>query len=195
MSDRFVALLRHGEVQGGSRFRGGHDDALAETGWAQMAAAVACASGWTRIVASPARRCAAFAHRLAVERDCPLTLDPAFGERRFGDWEGREARDIPPDELARFWADPAGYTPPGAEPFADFRRRILDGWSRLLQDPAPSTLLVTHGGPIRLIVAATLGLADDSGIVLEVPYACLTRLRVPPPPGRPSLVSHGEPRR
>jgi alpha-ribazole phosphatase len=195
MSDRLVTLLRHGEVQGGARFRGVQDDPLSDAGWAQMRAVAAREStrppGWTHILGSPARRCAEFARHLADLRALPLALDPALGERRFGDWEGLAAHRIPAAELARFWDDPVGYTPPGAEPFAAFRDRVLTGWGALLDDPTPHTLIVAHGGTIRVIVAATLGLADPSGLAIEVPPACITRFRLPPAPGRPSLIFHG----
>ena len=201
MTDRFVTLLRHGEVQGGARFRGGHDDPLSEIGWAQMQAVAAREDQpsadpprrWDRILSSPARRCAEFAGRLAAVRDLPLTLSWAFGERCFGSWEGLAAHQIPAVELTRFWDDPVGYTPPGAEPFDDFRGRVLAGWAGLLaEDQAPHTLVVTHGGTIRVIAASVLGLGDPSGILIEVPPACTTRLRLPRPPGRPSLMAHGE---
>lgn len=200
MTDRFVTLLRHGEVQGGARFRGGHNDALSDIGWAQMRAVAAReAQGsvdpqhrWDRILSSPARRCAEFARRLAEERGLPLSLSRDFAERRFGAWEGLAAHQIPPVELERFWDDPAVYTPPGAEHFVDFRDRVLAGWAALQDDPAPHTLVVTHGGAIRVIAAAVLGLTDPSGILIEVPPACVTCLRLPRSPGQPSLMAHGE---
>lgn len=200
MTDRFVTLLRHGEVQGGARFRGGHDDALSETGWAQMRAIAARedqpsadpSHRWDRILSSPARRCAEFARRLAEERGLPLALSWGFAERCFGAWEGLPAHQIPPEELTRFWDDPVGYTPPGAEPFSNFRDRVLTGWAALMEGPQTHTLVVTHGGAIRVIAAAVLGLGDPSGILVEVPPACTTRLRLPTPPGRPSLMAHGE---
>jgi alpha-ribazole phosphatase len=197
MTDRFVTLLRHGEVQGGARFRGGHDDPLSEAGWMQMRA-IAERQGqrpprWTRIVSSPARRCAEFAGRYGQESRLAPTLSWAFAERCFGDWEGLAAHQIPAAELTRFWDDPAGYTPPGAEPFDNFRTRVLTGWNALVKDPDPHTLLVTHGGAIRVIVASLLGLADPTGILIEVPLACVTRVRLPPDPGRASLMFHGDP--
>jgi len=191
LSDRFILLVRHGEVQGGGRFRGGHDDPLTATGWAQMRTALSREQGLDRILSSPALRCAAFARVLAGERGLSLELSSDFGERRFGDWEGLAAHQIPAEELARFWAVPAGYDPPRAEPFADFRQRVLAGWRALMGASDERTLVLTHGGVIRVILAEVLGMGDPSGILIEVPHACLTRLRVPPSPGRPSCLSHG----
>ena len=191
MSDRFVALLRHGEVQGGRRFRGGRDDPLSDRGWEQMSEAVALGPPWNHVVCSPAARCSGFARRFAREAGLPLTSLDAFGERRFGQWEGLAANQIPADELARFWDDPVGFTPPGAEPYTGFRDRVLAGWRGLLSEPGAHRLLVTHGGVVRVILADLLRMPDAAAILIEVPPACLTRLRIPASPGRPSLMSHG----
>jgi broad specificity phosphatase PhoE len=193
MTDRFVSLLRHGEPQGGGRFRGGHDDPLSDAGWAQMWAQVRCGGLEhliTRVVSSPARRCAEFAQALAEARGLPLAISPALGERCFGDWEGLAAHEIPPDELTRFWDDPVGYSPPNAEAFAAFRQRILAGWAEVLAGADAHTLVVTHGGGVRVILAQVLGLTDSSGLLIEVAPAALSRLRVPMDPGRPSLMLH-----
>jgi broad specificity phosphatase PhoE len=193
MTDRYISLLRHGEPQGGGRFRGGHDDPLSDAGWAQMWAQVRTGGldyRLDRVVSSPARRCAEFARRLCEERALPLVLEPRLGERRFGDWEGLAAHQIPADQLTRFWDDPVAYTPPNAEPFSAFRDRVLAGWGDLLTGDAPHTLVITHGGGVRVILARLLGLADDSGLLIEVPPAALSRVRVPMDPGRPSLMGH-----
>ncbi len=190
MTDRFLDLLRHGEVQGGACFRGGSDDPLTGLGWEQMRRATAEAPAWTRIHSSPARRCADFARHLAETCGAPLTLVDAFGERQFGAWEGRAAHQIPAAELAGFWNDPAVFTPPGGEPFADFRARVLRAWSELETTSEAHSLLVTHGGVIRVLIAAVLRMPDEAALLLEVPHACLTRIRLPAAPGRPSLMFH-----
>ena len=156
-----------------------------------MRRATADMTGWTRILTSPARRCAAFAHSLSQARGLPLTTVDAFRERAFGDWEGRAAADIPGAELQRFWSDPVGYTPPGAEPFPAFRARVLTAWQTLLDGREPHTLLITHGGVIRVLVAEVLRMSDAGLLRLEVPHACCTRLHLYPPPGHPSLMAHG----
>ena len=60
MNETHVDLLRHGEVEGGERYRGSTDDALSARGWEQMRAAVGDACAWTGIVSSPLKRCAEF---------------------------------------------------------------------------------------------------------------------------------------
>ncbi|MBK1699687.1 histidine phosphatase family protein [Thiococcus pfennigii] len=191
--DRFVDLLRHGETLGGARFRGVQDDQLSPAGWAQMRAAVA-EGAWERILTSPARRCAAFGEDLAGRLGVPLEVWPEVGERDFGEWEGRSAAEIPIEDLSRFWADPVGYTPPGAEPFAALQARTLVAWRRLRAQDAERLLLITHGGIIRVLLGAVLGMPPSHLLFLEVPHACLSRLRIPAVLGEPSLVAHGRAR-
>ncbi|EGV16575.1 histidine phosphatase family protein [Thiocapsa marina] len=193
MPDRFVDLLRHGEAQGGARFRGGHDDPLSEEGWNQMARATAVDPDWTRVVCSPSQRCSAFAHRLAESRNLSVSILPGLRERGFGAWEGLAAHQIPAEELTRFWDDPVGYTPPDGEPFERFRERVLAAWDQVCAEDEPFTLAVTHGGVIRVVLAEMLRMPPEASLLIEVPPACLTRLRIPESPGRPSLMRHGPP--
>ena len=188
--DRFVDLLRHGETIGGARFRGVQDDRLSAVGWAQMEAAVQAGS-WDGILSSPARRCAAFAEDLAARLGVPLEVWPDLGERHFGSWEGRAAAEIPLDELCRFWADPVGFTPPGGEPFTVMQQRCQAAWQRLLACSAEHPLVVTHGGIVRVLLGEVLGVAANRLLLIEVPHASLSRLRVPAEIGYPSLVRHG----
>lgn len=191
MAERLIDLLRHGGVQGGARFRGDQDDPLTPLGWEQMRQATADRPGWTRIVSSPLRRCCEPARELARDLGLAIEERAALRERGFGAWEGLTVDQVPGDILGRFWADPVGYTPPGAEPFAAFRTRVMDGWHDLLREPDPHALLVTHGGVIRILVAEVLRMPAEAFFLIEVPHACRTRLRIPAPPWRPSLVSHG----
>ncbi len=192
MSERFLDLLRHGEPRGGARFRGAQDDPPSAIGWNQMRLATAGdGPAWTRILSSPSRRCVEPARELADRLVLPIDERPAFRERGFGAWEGLAPSDIPADSLAAFWSDPVGFDPPGAEPFAAFCARVLDGWHDLLREGSPHDLLVTHGGVIRVLLAEVLRMSPDALLLIEVPYACRTRLRIPEPPWRPSLVFHG----
>jgi len=191
MTDRFVTLLRHGEVSGGARFRGPSDDPLSPRGRAQLETAFTRTQSWERVVASPSRRCREPATALAQRLGVTLTVDPDLSERCFGDWNGRRAAELPQSDLLAFYADPTSFKPPGAEPLDEFARRVRQYWHHQRIDTTGDTLILTHGGVIRLIVADVLGIPMASLGLIEVPYACLTRIRLPAPPGRPSLISHG----
>ena len=153
-----IQLLRHGEVAGGPRFRGSTDDPLTVRGWYQMEASVLEAGTWQAVVTSPLRRCIDFAQLLARRLTLPLTVDARLREIHFGQWEGRSAAeiaDLDPDALAQFWHRPTQFTPPAAESFACFSRRVLAAWRELTLRPESTLLVITHAGPIRVILCHT----------------------------------------
>ncbi|RDH90606.1 MAG: histidine phosphatase family protein [endosymbiont of Seepiophila jonesi] len=196
-----IDLLRHGEAQGGNCLRGRTDDPLTEDGWSQMEQAVGQQQSWNQIISSPARRCADFATSHANQRDIPLGLDSDLWEMDFGNWEGQTISDLiqsEPDTLSRFWQNPMIQIPPGGEPFAEFRQRVLNGWQQLLQKHESGRLLViAHGGPIRLILAEVLDIPMENLLRLELPHAALSRIRISRDANGtlyPSLVFHNRSR-
>lgn len=151
-----VGLLRHGEVEGGDRFRGHTDDPLTPAGLAQMYAAIAGSGRWERLISSPLIRCAEFASVFARQSSLPLTFDTRLKEIHFGQWEGRSAAELmteDPEALTRFWRDPDAHPPLGGEALARFQARVLDAWNDILAAHAGQRILiVTHGGVIRVLL-------------------------------------------
>ena len=107
---------------------------------------------------SPATRARATAALIGGD---PWTVDAAWAERDFGDWEGRRWDDC--------WADvPAaslesaeaylGFDPPGAEPYAEVAQRVAIALGML---PTAHHLIVTHAGPIRAALNAACGWSPD----------------------------------
>lgn len=178
----YLELLRHGETEQGGGLRGSLDDALTETGWAQLRAAVEGAGPWDRLISSPLQRCARFAEELAEQRGLPLSLEPALQELHFGAWEGRSAAELmatDADALGRFWADPYALTPPGGEPLVEFEARVLGALRRLqLRHAGERLLLVTHGGVMRLLLADARGLPPADLLQVEVTHAQRVRLQL-----------------
>jgi alpha-ribazole phosphatase len=179
-----IDLLRHGEPEGGRRYRGcGVDDPLSEAGWAQMRAAVnGAAPPWDRIITSPLRRCCEFAEVYGQERGLPVTVDPALREVGFGAWEGHspdEIRSRDNGAYLAFYRDPAGARPDGAEPLEDFARRVRDAIEGLTERHMHEHLLVVaHSGVIRAAVTHAMKVPPASLYRLRMPYAALTRLRM-----------------
>jgi len=182
MTDTHIDLLRHGETEGGERLRGSIDDALSARGWEQMCAVVGESGAWSRIVSSPLQRCVAFARKATQKYRLPLDIEPRLREIHFGDWEGKTAAEILaayPDRLERFWNDPVNHPPPGGESFSAFQARVLGAWDDLLARHAGTHLLiVTHGGPIRVILGHARGLPWAEALRLPVPLASLHSLTI-----------------
>ncbi len=148
-------LLRHGEVVGGSRFRGHSDDPLTPLGWQQMRNATTT-GGWERVISSPLVRCAAFAQAYAQRSGVSYRCDARLMEIHFGAWEGCSAEALmqhDADALSRFWEDPLQHPPPGGEPLLAFQARVLAAWDEITaQYEGERTLILTHGGVIRVLL-------------------------------------------
>ncbi|MBP1147308.1 alpha-ribazole phosphatase [Pseudomonas sp. PvP027] len=175
-------LLRHGETELGGGLRGSIDDALTESGWQQMRAAVADGGPWTRIVSSPLQRCARFSEELAQRLSLPLHLEPGLQELHFGDWEGHspaQLMETDAEGLGLFWADPYAFTPPGGEPVLYFSNRVLSAVQRLHQAYAGErVLLVSHGGVMRLLLAQARGLPREQLLQVVVGHGALLSIQV-----------------
>lgn len=182
-STTWVDLLRHGEPEGGRRFRGRQDDPLSALGFTQMRSALGAGVPWDAIITSPLLRCRVFAEELATERGLPLHVVPGFMEVDFGEWEGLTMEEVVArdgDHLSAFWTDGTRNPPPGGEPVVDFARRVgaaWDEWTTRLR--GRHLLLICHGGVIRMAVAHALRLPPEAMMrALSVPYASRTRLRL-----------------
>ncbi|MHC8315397.1 alpha-ribazole phosphatase family protein [Pseudomonas sp. LB3P31] len=175
-------LLRHGETELGGGLRGSIDDALTETGWTQMRAAVVEQGPWDRVISSPLQRCARFAEELGARLNVPVQLDQDLQELHFGAWEGQSAAALMETDaqgLGLFWADPYSFTPPQGERVEDFSARVLAAVERLHGAYAGErVLLVSHGGVMRLLLAQARGLPREQLLNVEVGHGAMFALVV-----------------
>jgi probable phosphoglycerate mutase len=177
-----IDLLRHGEPEGGMRYRGdGVDDPLSDRGWDQMWAAVGKSTDWTHVVSSPLRRCREFAEAMAERRRLPLEVDRRLREVGFGAWEGRrheEVRDADPQAYLAFFRDAINHRPPGSEPLEAFFARVREGILAIFDaHPEGHVLLVCHLGVIRAAIALALEMPLSALYRMHAPYAGRIRLR------------------
>lgn len=157
-------FLRHGEVAGAAHvYRGRSDAPLTPRGRAQMHAALAALPAWGAVVSSPARRCLDFACEVAAERGMDCRVDADWHELDFGVWE-----DLRPDQAAArdaeahaaFVHDPRHHAPPGGETLDALDARVGAALGRLGGTARMPTLVVTHAGAMRAVLAQVLGLTD-----------------------------------
>jgi len=187
-----VDILRHGQPEGGEVLRGRIDHPLAEQGWAQMWQAAGLTprptaeqpetTAWTEIVSSPLQRCRDFAEKLAGRTGLPVTVEPDWQEIDYGDWDGMplsEWHSTAAYQFRAFRKDMTALQPPNGEAFTGFRDRVLDAWERILNRPDGSRiLLITHGGVMRVVLPTVLGIPLNRTGVLEIPFACLSRVKI-----------------
>ena len=177
-----INLLRHGETSGGNVYRGITNQPLTKKGWQQMRNAVEDQSHWQQIVSSPLLRCAEFSEYISKQLNIPLSLDERLQEINFGDWENRTAEDIyeqTPDQLTRFWGNPLEHSPPNGEQLHSMQRRVLSAYRSII-DSEKRTLVITHGGPIRIILChqrnISLNKLLNKLLNIDVPLASLHKV-------------------
>lgn len=178
-----VDLLRHGEPVGGRRYRGQSDEPLSDKGWQQMRDALAgMQENWQAIYSSPLQRCAAFAQEVSDRLLIPLKTDPRLMEIGFGCWEGRTPDEINRDDastLARFWRDPVGNRPQGAETIASFHARVQTVWEEICaMHYGQRVLIVGHAGITRMIMSLVMGSPPENMFRIQVTNAGLTRIQI-----------------
>lgn len=93
------------------------------------------------------------------------TLD-GLKERSFGAWDGFTTEEIQnkfPQEWSAWKKDLLHFTPSGGESLAGFSKRVDETVQELISRHSGETVLVvTHVGPIRMIVAAALGMPMEN---------------------------------
>ncbi len=162
-------LLRHAHTDWNGpprRLQGRTDIGISDLGWAEATALGRSIGRPDRIVTSPARRC--LETIAAMFGDCapkPRT-DARLWEIDLGSFTG-----LSEDEAAQYdgmawreWlATPGRVRPGGGESLSEMQFRVAAAVAALASaiDDRGLTLVVTHGGPIRVLTCAFEGLSLD----------------------------------
>ena len=161
MAETTILLVRHGETDWNAerRVQGHTDRPLNETGIAQARALAGqlAAEVIDAIYSSDLARARETAKIVAGVRGLPVETLPALRERDFGTWEGLTDEEVFvrfPDARAGPWGD--------AETRDELGVRILEACKQIAsRHPGASVLVVTHGGPVRAMLAHCA--ADGAG--------------------------------
>ena len=182
MTETIIDLIRHGEAEGGKKYRGySVDDPLSDKGWSQMWGAVGQYSSWQCIVSSPMLRCKAFAEQLSQKLTIPYYIENDLEEVGFGDWEGKTVDQLKAENQAEYYAfflDPVNHRPKNAEDLDVFSGRVVAAYKKLLEEcEGKHCLVVTHAGVVRAIIAHLLDAPAASMYRIKVNNAGITRIR------------------
>ena len=113
-----------------------------------------------RIVASPLRRARQTAEALLEAfPGANLQIDDRWSEADFGDAEGLTYQEIGhnwPDLAGRLAAGSMTVDWPAGETATDFANRVSAAFDDVANDEVP-TIVVSHGGPLRLAIALATG--------------------------------------
>jgi ribonuclease H / adenosylcobalamin/alpha-ribazole phosphatase len=174
-------LLRHGQTEHTPerRFSGSSDLPLSELGRAEARAAAKHLAdrGIDVVVSSPLQRCRETAQAAADVLGLPVEIDEDLRELDFGEWEGLtgdEVRARSPLAYRRWWGA-TDVRAPGGESVADVSARVARARRRIHERHAGKTVLVvSHVTPIKLLLAAGLGVGDEvvHRIFLEAASLC-----------------------
>lgn len=191
---RRLWLVRHGQTVWNTeqRFCGQGNSALSHEGLAQACWLAACLS--TRkisaLYSSDLPRAYETAALIAETHPRPLTIQgrAAWREMDFGEWEGLTYNEI----VARFPAhagffdDPENCSPPGGETLSDLRRRVLAELAYVLEEEVQlaegDIVIVSHGGPLRLLLTYILGMPPARQWQLDLAPGSLSALDLAPNP-------------
>lgn len=183
-----VDFLRHGECQGGDIYRGTTDVELTENGWQQMQGALTTAASakqqvpWQKIFSSPLQRCRLFSEAQGKSFGVPVSIEHAFRELDFGEWEGRSVAEVwsnNREAADRFYQSPDINSPPGGESMQAVLTRLIPAWAKILDTHrGQHILIVQHGGTIRAMISWLLQMPLAAAMRLDVPYASFSRFEM-----------------
>lgn len=184
-----VVAVRHGETDWNRRGRmqGWAPVPLNETGREQARAAGAWLADeyeFDRVVSSDLLRTERTTELLLESiGDLPVSFDSAFRERDLGVYQGLSYADVerrfPAFGLGETAYEATEAVPEGGESFRDVETRVLRGFEELLTADAGTVLLVTHGGPLRILLGDAEGVDLTTALSTYSPDNCsVTEFRV-----------------
>jgi alpha-ribazole phosphatase len=162
-----ICLIRHTSIGLGPGICYGRSEVpLAEDLFADEVEKVRRNLPWVpeRIVTSPSMRC----RRLAEALCRGPVADPRLMELNFGTWEMRRWDSLPRAEIDSWGQDFVRRAPPDGETFAALAGRAVECISEY-SDGIP-TVVVTHAGVIRALLAISRGIELLDSFTLSVEY-------------------------
>jgi len=132
------------------------------------------------LYASPLKRTLETASYIAEGLGLPVIEGPGLEERGMGHWEGMTPEEIKqrfPDQFESWKKDLLGYAPPGGESWQDFSGRIEKTVRKIVDSCLNRRIaIVTHVGPIRVLVSRAMEMADANHKRIVLGYGSATRI-------------------
>lgn len=156
-------LIRHARAETGSepRILGWSDPPLGEEGLRQSRRLGRRFLGFNLEVvwASDLQRAAGTAKEVALACGAPIRYHPGLREMAFGQWDGVHTGSVLDSvDFLQWTRDPLRFPPPGGEHLECLRDRVLDSYEEILSATNGDIAIVSHGGPLRVLLASLLGM-------------------------------------
>jgi len=179
-----LILVRHGVTDWNreGRWQGQLDPPLSESGRGEarrVAQRIVRDPGLrpARIVASTLARALETARLIGQGVGVDVEGDPRLIEIGAGEWEGRTHAELEADDADRYlaWRASGGVgQPPGGEPIESATRRVVELLDELTTSAGGPTLLVSHGGTLRIVARVLFDLGDEHHRALDVDNASIS---------------------
>jgi len=172
-----ILFMRHPQTQANvSRvYLGRRNSPLSPLGLQQAAAAADALARWKpgKIVSSPLERCLAVARPAAQALGIEVEVDDRAVEFCFGELEGKTVQQAKELDIALPWDADGRWPCSGAEPLESAAARLRSLCDDLAQTEC-DVAVVTHGGMVRTLFAAVLGMPLPSIWQINVPNVSST---------------------
>ncbi|MGE5573151.1 MAG: histidine phosphatase family protein [Bacteroidota bacterium] len=177
-----VFLVRHGETEWNAtrRYQGHHDVPLSPAGvrQAEMLALRLAGENLAAVYSSDLSRALETARAVARPHGIPVVKLEELREIDVGEWEGMsfdEVRMARPADVARWLEDTANNPIPGGESYARLRDRVVPKVMELVRaHPDASFCVVSHAGPVKLVLCDALGIGPGSRHRIDLMNAALS---------------------
>lgn len=164
-----IFLIRHGQTLWNKelKYQGHSDIGLSEEGLlqAEQVAFRLRREPFSAVYSSDLSRAFVTAEIVAKHHGLPVVPMAEFREVGFGEWEGLKYDQIYAgwsEEIAKFFRHPSQVHIPGGESFHDVQKRTEQGLDILRgKHEGECVAIVTHGGAIRTMLCAALGIHLD----------------------------------
>lgn len=187
-----VLLMRHGETAWNleGRLQGWAPVSLNDRGREQAATTGAYFDGSDsitpdRVVSSDLTRTEETTELVRSVIDAPVRFDTAWRERDLGVYQGLPLSTVA-DRFPAFGrgttaANAADRIPDSGESFVHLEDRVITAWEELIEesDPEECVLVVTHGGPIQIMLGHLRNVPLEKALIDEAPINCsLTEIEI-----------------
>jgi broad specificity phosphatase PhoE len=182
---RKILLVRHGRTDWNDthRFQGHTDIPLNEAGLAQAETAARRIEAWPvdAVYTSPLTRARQTAGVIAAKHQkTPVVMDD-LTEVNFGAWEGAHFKKLLEESdglLLKWLADPFFCPPDGAEEWDSIRRRAERAANAVLDSGHGYVVIVSHGGIMKALLVAFLGLDPHTVWKIKASNCSLTGIEI-----------------